>query len=278
MLLSQNRKLDDLLIEWLVEKPLASAEQLHQRSHSAQHRYSIQAIYQQLARLEQAGVIRKIRSRYVLNMNWINDFADFSEKMLRNYQQSNPIQSILPEEGQKVTWKLPSIAIAVRSMTQVVLALLEVYQEQPFCEWAPVCWFHLAGEDEQNFLDSLKRGRHAYYLCSPSNTALDKSYKQSALQTPGDIRLAACPLSKEPRYHTAVVGDYYIQCKFPRGLENELLNVAQNFEAVAHRSPGTLSALVHRREKITVSVACSRRRSKHFTNAYRRFFGFQASH
>jgi hypothetical protein len=275
MLLSSEQKLDDLIIQWLVAHPLSTAEQLHQLARRTERACSIQAIYLQLAKLEQIGVIRKIRQRYILHMNWVNEFSTFADKMVSSYQQSNPIKKILPEEGEQIVWRLPSIAIAVRSMTQVVLALLEVYENQPFCEWAPLIWFHLATGDEQSFLDSLEKGRHSYYLCSGTNTALDRSYKAGFPKIPGGIRLAECPLKSQPRHHTAVVGDYYIQCKFPSGLERDLHEIAKSFEEIAQRTPSQLSNIVNRSERITISVSCSRRRAQRFTNSYRRYFGFE---
>ncbi len=273
MQLSATSKLEGFVVEALARRPFITASQIREGVVDTFGHCSVQAVYQELRKLEKAGIVGKTRDRYSLRLSWVLDVQEFADVTYDTYLSATPIWGFLPEGTDRVAWKIRSLQNLIPFWTQLLLVLIHESESREFFEWAPHAIFHLVHEDEKRFIRALKSWKTEYYLAVGGNTFLDKSYQDIVVGLPGDLSFGKSPFPDIHKAYYSLIGDYLITVKLPLTLESSIRALFRSVKSASDIDVGVVSGLTSRNEKISVTLERSPSKTKRYYGIFSRFFG-----
>lgn len=209
MLLDSSPKLEDEIIKLLSSCPASSVEELYAKLGSMNARYARSSLYQELRKLVAAGVLVRVKGRYLIRLGWTLDILNFAEASFK--QQLNPknVINILPEEGKVLKVRCSSLRELGKVWTQLLAALVSGGED--LYEWAPHPWFILSHEfEEQQLIRTLKQFNSTHFLSCLYNTCLGQSYLEKTRGIKRKLVFGRNVFQKSDGIYYSVVGDFVV--------------------------------------------------------------------
>ena len=273
MQLSATSKLEGFIVQALARLPFITANEIQESVIGTYGHCSVQAVYQELRKLEKAGIVGKTRDRYSLRLSWVLDVQEFADVTYDTYLSATPIWGFLPEGTNRVSWKIRSLQGLIPFWTQLLLVLIHESESREFFEWAPHAIFHLVHEDEKRFIRALKSWKTEYYLAVGGNTFLDKSYQEIVVGLPGDLSFGKSPFPDSHKVYYSLIGEYLITVKLPPTLESSIHTLFRGVKSAKDIDVGVVSGITSRNEKISFTLERNPHKTKRFYGIFSRFFG-----
>jgi hypothetical protein len=155
-----NTTLAQALISILAKKKSASARWLWQRSAAVYRSCSIQAVYKELRKLEQTGVVIKAGKEYCLSLSWILSSLHHFDGLYTSLMTNSSLSTTLDKNHRHGSWKFYDLARTDDFWVQMMLNLFqESAQRQMYC-WLPFPWFELVHHPKEvRFEESIRKLR-----------------------------------------------------------------------------------------------------------------------
>lgn len=239
-ILSTSGLLEEQVITCLAEKPGITAQQLSQALDTLGRNYTIQAVYQELRKLEKGGVVVKNGKLYSLRFLWIKSLLEFSQSALNRYISSNAILAELPSPGKKVKWTFNDLQSLLNFWTDLTFVLLRVVPvaERTLFERVEHIWFHTANPlNESNFVREMKREHVKYVLVSAGKTFLDRGYEAILKQLQAHYALGRLDFPSKENQYLSLVDDYVINVRLSKKLNQEIYDTYQTITSQSQLSP-----------------------------------------
>lgn len=274
MLLEKGQKIEDMIVEALAVVPNVSAKELTKHISQTVKEVSLQAVYQELRKLERAGVVMRHKKRYSLGLHWVLELASFVDTLYDRYTQPDVI-GILPSEDEPTkTWKFHSIASAVPFWTHMVLCMAQDSEERVCYEYVDHVWFHLVSSAVENqFVKAMNNLGLTHFLAVGGDTFLDKLYANEIEPEKLTLTFGKRPLTSDSDNYISCVGSYILKIKPSK----TTLPVINNFFASTVKSEdlkaGAVSDFVKQRCSIKMTLENNPKKAEKIKRAFRRYFG-----
>lgn len=279
MLLEANCKLEEQVVAALARHPGATAAQLHSAFCSGHRAYTLQAVYQELRKLQRAGVVAKFGPRYMLRTGWVLELLEFaSDSYERLLTHDSGSAQLLPEPGRRLQWRFGDLHRVVSFYTHLGLVLLERSSSRICFEYAPHIWYHLAhSQSESQFLHNLRRTKSQYFVAVGGDSFLDRSYAAHIQGTPGKIVFGQQPLSaRYGRSYTIVIDDYVSTLRLGVPLEREVSRLYTEVSEPRRLDIREVQRIVHMRAKIVLKLEHNAAKAARLRRAFEIFWGVRA--
>lgn len=229
-LLADNAKLEEQVVAALARNPSSTAEQLASAVEAGSRSYSIQAIYQELRKLERNGLVVRKAKRYSLRLLWLVELSEFARDAYAAYANSDAILAELPEEGRKQSWVLYDLRSLLNLWTDLTFRLLPTLpeEERVLYEYVEHVWFHTANPvNEAHFWKAMKRMNAKYVLISRGGTSLDRDYEPLVKRVDSRYSFGRSDFPARPNQYLSVLGDYLMDVKLSKALND---NIRSHYE------------------------------------------------
>jgi hypothetical protein len=211
--LLETGKLEPILIELLAEQPRLSAYRLQTMARRRGKKFSQAAVYKELGKLLERGVVVKDGIHFSLSLAWILDVFSFSDQLTETYFTESYLRTILPDTGERQRWRFNTLVRCNDFWNQLLLALLKSSRTQYVLSWVPHPWFLLLSSEQETRLQRAftVSGRKFYTIFggTSSRRGLIKRFYTTKSQ---EYSFADSPLDDEQTY-LDVVGDYVLSVR-----------------------------------------------------------------
>lgn len=176
MILQSHEQLEHLMVKLLAQKPNVTAVEIQKRTARGEHTaYSMQGIYKELRKLQNEGVVVKVKNRFSLRIPWALDFMALADVMSHTYLNPQALLSLLPKKGEKLRWKFTSLLRANDFWTQILLIMFQKSPTKKLLGSQMHPWWHLPQPHlEAQYVRSVGRVGGTLYIIIYGNTYGDR--------------------------------------------------------------------------------------------------------
>lgn len=276
MLLTENSQLEERIVEVLARHPSAEAELLHQEVTTRWKAYTLQAIYKELRKLEQGGVIVRRKGRYSLRYLWLIELSEFARKGYESFRSSDALLNDLPAEGEKQRWVLYDLKRLLDLWTDLFFHLVRTLPEKQriLCEYVEHVWFHTANPiNERHFIRAMRREAVKFVLVSSRDTYLDKGYLPilKELQAEYSFGPRGFP-APENRYYS-VFGDFIIEVRLAAPMNKKIQKLYADVRSAKDLSAQKILEFSNSRARCRLELRRNAKEAQRERAKFERFFG-----
>jgi hypothetical protein len=145
--------------------------------------YTLQAVYKELAALQERGIVLRNKQKFGLSLPWAIELSKFASQLVKNLSRSTSAYELLPQAGErKRTFHFTTLAQADDFWVHAVFILLENSSDGLVYNWLPHPWFYLVNGHKSKLIHRALKSRN-YRITSivGGNTRLDLRSKKLSL-------------------------------------------------------------------------------------------------
>ena len=143
MLLSSQQNLEDFIVRSLAKKTSASVAELVDHIAQTYRPYSNAALYKELRKLQEQGVVVRRKDQLSLSLSWVLNFVEFSDGMYDTHIASPSAGDILPSPGESKSFTFSTLAKVDDFWVHAMLIMLQHSETKRLFQWIPHPWFYL---------------------------------------------------------------------------------------------------------------------------------------
>jgi hypothetical protein len=225
-MINAKESLEDKIVVSLGNNSHATAEQIKLFIPDS---YSIQAIYQSLKKLQEQGVVVKVKDNYSLKLSWVIGLRNFTQNLENQYVQSLRLNDIAPLFTKKSIWRFNSLISLNNFWAQLLLILIQESKTKTVFDWTPEPWYYLAHtEQEQKYLSALKSLSGKVYMVIGGKTYLHKSVEQYLNPKFVEYSFSDKLFEKDNDTDFSVIDDYILTVSLNKNLLNKIKQLYKN--------------------------------------------------
>ncbi|MBU4332745.1 hypothetical protein KKD19_02875 [Patescibacteria group bacterium] len=275
MLLQTKEKLEDLIVKLLAERPILTATQVRQEIKEKNKKYSLQAVYKELRKLQNNGVVSKIKQKYGLRLPWALDFVSLADIISQTYIDSPRIASILPERNKKEIWHFNNLLKMNNFWSHILLILIQQSEKKILLGWNPHPWFHLAQtKQEEQYIKSLGLAKGKLYLIVGGSTYLDrwaeKFFDKKIVEY--SFGRSACGTECSPHYIN-VIDDYVLTVKIDKKTARIIDDLYKNTTSADDIDIASIMDVFHGKINASIWLEKNSKKAQQISGRFSRFFG-----
>lgn len=268
MLKGKNKTIQDYIIELLAKgnQDIQGIETYIKKFRSITR----PAIYDQLRKLRNDGIILKNKTRYFLSREWINSisnlFTSFDAPIL--------------QEGESVSYQFKSLEQADAYWKHVFPLYDSLYENMPICIYNKHCfWIHLEDRKESeefHYKSYRKQKRTAYFLVG-DNTGFDLSFKKKYQDSFFKINTQKVKGIKD-KDNITIIGDIIINSQIPQALLKKIDFIYQDNNINASEKELLINKAVKANKKVNFKIERNNEKAKKLKKIITKDFILPYSH
>ena len=231
-----------------------------------------QALYQELRKLTDDGVVIKVGKLYSLRFAWVLKLQELAERMYVSSLGSAETLW-LPTEKRK-SWKLPDIRHSLQLWSHLSMILFRTDPSKTLYEYVPHAWYHLINSQvEEQFQAILQKEKIKFYLIVGDDTFLDRSYEKYFKIAGTEISFSESSFSSIKDEYVSVIGECIIRVRFPLKLARELNKLFKTVKVWGSDEIATINRVLATPAHIKLEITRNPKNAKKLTKQFREFFG-----
>ena len=209
MLIAPHQLLEDYLVRVLAERRSASAKALHEEVCSQFQNYSMPAVYKELRKLQEQGVVLKRKGEFSLSLSWILNLVELTDKMHDVYVESAVDADILPLTSKKTSFTFNSLTRVDDFWIHALFVMLQNSSRKTLFQWLPHPWFHLINSHKSFPLhNALRSAGYKVHNIVGGTTFLDMYSKKITTKNVYEFNYSEGPFQKERARYYSVSDEY----------------------------------------------------------------------
>ena len=175
MLLSASENLEDFIVRTLAARPSASVSELHEYICGSYRRYSTAALYKELRKLQEQGVVVRRKDQLSLSLSWVFNLVELCDSMYDTHIAAPSAGEILPEPGEIKSFTFSTLAKVDDFWVHAMLIMLQHSKTKRLFQWIPHPWFYLVNSHKSfPFHNALRTAGARIDNIIGGNTFLDR--------------------------------------------------------------------------------------------------------
>lgn len=251
-----------------------SASEMQQKLVDIKGRYTIQAIYKELRRMQQRGLVVKQNRAYQLKMTWLLTAMQFFEQAFTLHVRESLHADILPPPGEAFSWNFTSLSRLDDFWEHALVVMLE-HSTQPYVlGWLPHAWFYMTDKSRQrNFESLMKHQNRRIYRLVGGRTYLDLDSAKYCSDPIYEVSFAKSPFEGQRSLYFDVVDDYLFTIRFDAWSTRHIENFYTSIESVDMLDSAAISRFINQPIRAKVILRNDARRTRPMRNKLLRFWG-----
>lgn len=276
MLLRQNETLEEKIVGILAKKPGLETDEIHQRVTGGRE-YSLPAVYKELKKLREQGVIFKHKKKHSLHMRWSLDMIRFANKITENYVTSSNISKFIPipENGRKKnTWNFSSLIHLDEFWGNILLTLITTYKPTSILSWNPHPWMYFVRQEAGSGTHLLlKPKKIVMFKIVGGSTFLDKLPSKFWDKYGVQYSFSQGPFEQDKSTYINVVNDFVITVQIDQKTTNAIENYFQKVQSHKDLDVAEVFQIFRGKAKATLKLERNEKRAALYRKKFNRFFG-----
>lgn len=273
MLLTPDQTLSERLVLALGRKQQCPAAWLLKQVSTKENCFSIQAVYKELRKLQQQGIVFKCGANYGLSLSWILNLWETVESML-DVQNSEQGQSmLLPAAGEKKTFHFSRLAAVDDFWIHSLFILLQNSSERTLYQWLPHPWFHLIHSRKSGPLQqALKTSKYKVQSIIGGNTYLDRLSERITTKGSYEFYYAAGPFQEERSIYYSASKEFLLSIRLDRRTSEAIEKLYQSVKRESELDLIKAARTIHTAGSITLSIERETRKASKVWKEFREYF------
>lgn len=265
--------LDDLIVKVLGQRPNMGVNQIHPEVNAFGRVYSIQAVYKQLGKLSERGIVFRLNNSYRLQLAWVHQLLQLSRNIERIYLEAKSLGMALPPSGKRCKWRLSSLLKAQDLLLNLTLMAVEESKSSNVLSWNPHSMnFVLQSDRAKVTLSSLELLKSKMYAIIGGRTSLDVTTSDLIDEASLIYSFAPSVFQREHLKYINVVGQYIIVMKLDalcsKAIEDIFTSTLSPLECAMKLREYAMHTKVRVRVRIEKNAALASRYYKKFSQYF----------
>ncbi len=274
MILQADKNLEDYLVELLVERPKSGVFEMREVLSKMGKKYTVQAIYKGLRKLQSGGIVVKVGRDYSLRIPWVIGLKNVSDQAYKNYFESPSITSLLPEIGKKEIWHFNNLLKLNDFWSQILLLLVQQSKNKILLGYNPHTWFHLVQtEQEDQYLKSVGFAGGKLYLVIGGKTYLDKWAQIYFDRNVVKFSFAKSSFEESGSDYVNVIDDYVVTVKIDHKTSDVIDKLYSETLSIEEINIGEILRIFNGDVKASIWVEKNPEKAKKIKRKFKDFFG-----
>ncbi len=179
MILTKNKSIEDLVVEFLAKNPYITGPNLVDLVQSKRSHTTKQAVYAALRLLAQSEAIAKAGGKYYVSRVWIQRVYELFDIQKKRELIGESVFAL--KEGKSFSYKYPNLAVCDTYWAHLFKLLTDwIPAQYPIFAWHPHPIFSIWRRDiEVSIFAEFERENKYCYFISGGNTRLDQQWKRT---------------------------------------------------------------------------------------------------
>lgn len=274
MLFQPRHSLEERIIVYLSRHPFQTAVEIRKGVANGSKLYSIQAIFKELKKLHQQGILIHERPRYAVSLTWASELSGLTRTIELTALSPNYVRRCLPQEEGKQSWKFSDLFRLKNFWSQLVVMLIKQHPGEPVLSWNPHPLFYLAySKHESQLMNALKSTNTKMFKIVGGNFALDHWAEQFWDPKYVEYSFAVSPYQRDRRLYFSAVGDYLVTAKLAESAAQKVDKLFCSVSRVQALDVREVMELMQHNSKVVLTIERSHRKLQLHRNRFERFFG-----
>ncbi|MDC0357774.1 hypothetical protein OAO01_03085 [Oligoflexia bacterium] len=262
MLLSSHQTLEDFLVRILAERRSATTQLLHEEVCKRYQTYSLPAVYKEVRKLQERGVVLKRKNELSLSLAWMLNLIELTDKMYDEHIESSIPTNILPVDTSKTSFRFSNLARVDDFWIHAIILMLQHSKRKTMFQWHPHPWFNLVNSHKSfPFHNALRTAGFRIDNIVGGNTFLD--YQAGRINTKNvyEYSFATSPFQDDRSNCYSVTDSFLLTVKLTKKKAADIDHFYDSVTAVsdfnvgaalqlAGNAPGTVVTIERNRNKI----------------------------
>lgn len=273
------RRSRELIIEVLSHKPLLTVEELYACINKSreERKYSIKAIYKELRKLREDGVVVRVQRKHALHLPWILETIAFANTLERNYVTNSVLPDLVPYE-KRYTWHFQNLLQMNDFWSHLLLALIQQSKGKILLGWNPHPWFHLVQtEHEQQYIHALGLAKSKLYLVVGGNSFLDcwtkRFWDGNTVEYAFDVGL----FMKDRTTYINVIDDYVLTVKLDQRVACDIDRIYQETHSMDEVDLASVISIFRNPTKAVIRLERCPKKARNIKAKFKRYWGVDFS-
>lgn len=267
--------LDRLLIELLSRRHGFSASELRSKaSERAGRAYSLSAVYKELSKLQENGIVVKLRNSYALSLSYVLDSLHFADRLRETYFSEGFLGKLLPEPGKRERWRFRSLLRANELWNQLILAVLRRSPGRTMYAWVPHPWFALIdGPREERLHRALELSSARVRTIFGEDARLDRQSERRYRGRGHSFSFARGPFAGQSDRYLDVIGDFVITVALDGATTARISRALSIRGGSAPNDPSTIVRALTAPCGLTLTLAHDPKLARRLEKSFVEYFG-----
>lgn len=263
------------VLKFLGTTPYSSAKEIH---HALSNRYSIQAIYKVLKKLQAESIIVKAQKEYALSYSWIELQKEFLNNCESAFETVVDLNAFTKNQTKKQTWRFSNLITLKHFWSHLVMLLLKNSDSNISLSFNPHAWFYFIQSDHQDkLMKGMQKNNAFMYKIVGSRHPLDLIAKEF-----WSSKHVSCSFSKEPypdeKLYFSVIDNYIINVKISRKGAETLEQLYKTYKKNPNLALPYFLKFFSSNSKGSISLSYNPKIAAKHRRKFDIFFGFNREH
>lgn len=276
MILHAKENLEDFIVKLLAESSGFSVSEIIKRISEDHKKFTLQAVYKELRKLQNGGVVVKLKHAYSLRLPWILDFVSLADTISNTYLDSPSLTSILPDRHKKEIWHFNNLMKLNNFWSHVLLTLIQQSKKKTLLGWNPHPWFHIIQtKQEEQYIKSLGIAKGKLYLIIGGNTYLDRWAERFFNKKVVEYSFGKSVFEKDRSTYVNVIDDYIVTVKLDGKTTQLIESLYKNTNSAEQINISATLAVFNGKVKSSLWLEKNPQKAEILKNRFNRFFGIR---
>ena len=272
MLFQAQQNLEELLVRLLATKPGLGSDVLRTSLHKAGYNYSVPALYKELRKLQEQGIVVRQKRRYYLSIPWLLEYLSMGKALEAQYLQDPNLALTLPESGKSKRWRFSNLMLLDDFSSHVILKLLAQAKEKIAYSWNPHPWFWIIiTSHELSYIKGLKQIESKFYKIIGGGTKLDQ-WTEKFWQSE-ETRYKFLPQFETRRdLYYNVVDDYIASFTLDKGTSEFIDHLYNNTKSYQQLDFSKVIEFFNKKHKLSFVIERNEKKANEIRARFRKIF------
>jgi hypothetical protein len=274
MLLGSKEKLADAIMRLFERRSEWTALELQEAIAAYNHSYTLRAVYKELHKLQQYGVVVKVKDTFSLSATWILELLDYAERIYSRHLGGVAMKHVLPDVGQKFRWRFSNLSRMDAFWLQVMFSLFENSSKKVAFSWSPRFWFPLVNyAKEQQAMRAMRIAGNKLYMIIGGESYLDRIGSQYWTRDVYEWSFTESPFESEHYKYICVIDDFLFTVKYDKATMDRIDLLFDKVDSREDINPAEVYSVFSSPCKVMIQIEQSRRKVQPIKRKFGDYFG-----
>jgi hypothetical protein len=278
MLLTGKESLEERIVLLLSAQSRLAAQAIFSAVNKGPASYTLQAVYKELRKLQQQGVVGKLGRGYSLRLSWVLGLDELGERMVNTYLKSGALSTLLKTKS-KQTWYVSNLIRLNDLWDQLLISLVQESTSKQLFGYTKHAWYHLAQpQAEDQYIRAVSKEGGKIYLALGSKLPLDAWAEQFWPKHIMEFGYTRQPLHDDHTVEFDVIDDYIVTTKKDLKITQALESIYAQAKTPADVRGDVLLSVFTRPTRVRVTLEHNPTKAARLRKKFFQFFGTKPKH
>lgn len=273
MLLQEHPQLDERLVQILAERPGSSAKILHSAVRAGGSVYTLRAVYKELAKLIDQGIVLKRGDAYSLRLAWIMNLQAFGARAYEQSTSAEGLRRAIGDGAETLRERFSDLRKLDRLWTQLMLMLHKAFPNRVMCFWIPYQWFSVAHRfTAKQFYDAVTIGRHARLHIMGEDSFLARAALRD-LPKSGKYSFAESPFHSERQTYYTVLADHVLTVRIDSETTARIHSLFESIRSERDLTPERVEEVFRSPARASLTLERNAKKARQLKKKFAEYFG-----